>query len=1111
MKPADADSASELSLRLLGAPCVLKAGQQLHVLERRDAALLVWLAMKGPCDRALMAQWLWSEQSAVQAQANLRQRLFRLKNTLGCEIVIGRLRLQLSGSMAHDLVPELPGRLVAPQVLPVLLGGLNFEGCGELADWVDAEREQWRQRCLDAWAKRAEALEAEGRLAEALAWAQALAHEQRSSEHPYRRLMRLHYRRGDRAAALAAYRACEAVMLAELGVAPGLETRELAALIESSGALPAASTAQRGPAAALLRPPLLIGRETEWQALEDASRQGRWALIEGEAGIGKTRLAEDFARSVGPVQWVQAHPGDAGSPYALLARLLRALRPQLPAPPLWAGPELARLVPEFGVASQERLEPLRFTQALAAWLAPWQQRQLGHLVLDDLHWADPASLQALQTWLSQAAADLPWLLALTRPQGAASAWRSWWHALPATQALELRLGPLPAHAVPAFVESLALPQLDVATAAPALLKRTGGHPLFMLELLRQGDPQAGVAGGTSLKRMLEARLQELSAPALKLARVVALLDAAYSLELAAAVLQQPPIELIEPLQELQTAQLMGEQALAFDLVEEVMLAGIPLAIARLLHARVAEMLMRAPPAAPALIAQHWQAAGEWAAAGRAFEQAAQAALGISRRVEELALLDQAAQAYRAAALPDDAFRVERMALQAAMVVGEPQATLDRARLLLQAARSDVQQLHAELALARYQLCLADGRAARPVAERAMSRAQTLQLPQESVSAATWHGLAMALDGEEGAGLALLEATQEAAAATQNPRVQMDFHGAFGYALHSAGRYPQALVHLRRAVELAEAQGDLSQALEDMVNVSVCLTSLGDSAGSLSAGEYGLALWRRMGEPAGLLPATMQVHVGTACVANGRYAEALKELQSALQTFQQLGGEQWRSLVENRLARLYLRLGQPARARQVMAPLSAMADAGGRLARLVLQARLEALAGRSLLPQLLAAHAELALLVEPRDRQSLELMIASVEGPAESLAWCERILAAAQPHELPLLVHAGARRADALRRLGRAGDAADMACTVLAQGADGPPPLDMDPAELWCLLHGALKGVPGMQTQAGQALSSGLAWLRSCEPQVPPEFLAGFRERNPFNLALLAVLAGRMPR
>ena len=94
--------------------------------------------------------------------------------------------------------------------------------------------------------------------------------------------MRLHYLRGDRAAALAAFDRCCDVLERTLGVAPDAETEALRARVAASS-LPADATQPRPLPVSVLRPPRLIGRDAEWQRLHADWSAGQPSLVAGEA------------------------------------------------------------------------------------------------------------------------------------------------------------------------------------------------------------------------------------------------------------------------------------------------------------------------------------------------------------------------------------------------------------------------------------------------------------------------------------------------------------------------------------------------------------------------------------------------------------------------------------------------------------------------------------------------------------------------------------------------------------------------------------------------------------------------------------------------------------
>ncbi len=390
----DATPQTSIRLQLLGEP-KLDLGSDSFALERKDAALFALLAIDGVTARGKAAALLWPDVDDDAARNNLRQRLHRLRKRAGREVALttGDV-LRLADDVSHDLsgVAETLTR-DASHATGELLGSLDYADCEHLDEWLRAAREQWRATRRNALAEIASTLEREGQIALALQYGERLLADDPLREHAHRQLMRLHYLRGDRAAALAVFERCRELLKRELGTTPGNETLELAALIESSGALP--SPAAIAKPVSVLRPPKLVGRDTEWSELEIAWQHGRLALVCGEPGIGKTRLLGDFvARHDGAIV-IGARPGDARVPFALLARLLRAVTQRFtPILEDWAKAELSRLLPELGAAPESKLQPLRLQRAVAQTLLTASKAGLTACAIDDVHFADDASVES---------------------------------------------------------------------------------------------------------------------------------------------------------------------------------------------------------------------------------------------------------------------------------------------------------------------------------------------------------------------------------------------------------------------------------------------------------------------------------------------------------------------------------------------------------------------------------------------------------------------------------------------------------------------------------------------------------------------------------------------
>ncbi len=359
-------------LRLLGQPALVAPDADRDLtLRPKDAALLAVVALSGPIKAEHLAAMLWPAASTKQADNSLRQRLFRLRRDTGSVLVTTGSLLDLAPDLCSDLRPTLesmPGDSQAGQA--ELLGDLEFDDLPELALWLRAERQKWREQRDAALAAAAAACEKAGAIAQGLVYAQRLIDSEPLAEHAQRRLMRLHYLRGDRAAAIHAFEDFEQRLKDELGTRPSAETIELLATIERGAA---ALPVRRAIApASLMRPPRLIGRERDLESLQHAWSARRVFLVVGEAGIGKSRLLQEFSSGRAGVVEVQARPGDAGIAYAVLARLLRAV---LAAHEVALSPariqELALVLPELGapVALAGEAQRLLLHRAVDATLA----------------------------------------------------------------------------------------------------------------------------------------------------------------------------------------------------------------------------------------------------------------------------------------------------------------------------------------------------------------------------------------------------------------------------------------------------------------------------------------------------------------------------------------------------------------------------------------------------------------------------------------------------------------------------------------------------------------------------------------------------------------------
>ncbi|GIW38981.1 MAG: hypothetical protein KatS3mg075_462 [Meiothermus sp.] len=812
-------------LRLLGEASLEVKGRPPLRLERRAAGVLAYLALEGPAPRSRMAGLLWPDSPERTARNNLAQTLRRLRRAAwGYEAAGGdevlRLAEGLEADAAQLVLLSFQGRYAEVLALQgELLQGYDYDDCPDFAEWLLAEREHLADLWREALVQEAERLERGGDLRAALALVSSLVRADPVSEEGCRRLMRLYYLLGDRGAALSAYHRLQATLRREMGLEPLPEIQALAREIAQGMVLPAQGPPlRREIPLALLRPPVLSGREGEWALLEGAWEGGKAIFVSGEPGIGKSRLMLDFAASRGPWFLMEARPGDAAVPFATLARgLAQALgdHPALPLPD-WVRLELSRLLPALAeeppppVRSAEGGEDrLRLLAALGEVMRLLGEAGVKTLVLDDLQYMDPASFEAAIHLIHRSLSPQPGLSprfigSFRTGELAPGALATVQQLAEAGLILQVELNPLSPPAVGRLLETLGLPGLAPAGLASLLSRHTGGNPLFLLETLRALWQWGGLQRPPErfpiphrVKELIAHRIGTLSPAALRLAQVAVVAGEGFDLELAARVLAAEPLDLAEPWAELEAAQILREGRFAHDLMREVLREGIPAPLQTHLHRQVA-LALEETQAHPAQIARHWLWAKEAERAARWWLLAGQHYQERSLYAEALAMLEEAL-----AHGQEEATRAEAQ-LQMADVYREERRYREAEALLLTLLAGPLPLRMRALALrALTYLCIGDHPRAAGYALEAYRLAQKLgdeeltHLTRTAYAAALW-GL-----GRIAEAVGLLE--PELPRAHPDPRHRIRVFAYLGALYAHQGRFAEAYPLLEEAHCLALGQ------------------------------------------------------------------------------------------------------------------------------------------------------------------------------------------------------------------------------------------------------------------------------------------------------------------
>jgi DNA-binding SARP family transcriptional activator len=635
----DGDWTIERPVRLLlCGRAMLSVGSEQIELPNKLTMLLTLLAFSPATDRSKVAAWIYPAADVSSARRNLRQLLHHHRKLLTHLVTLDGTLLSLLPTVELDVIR--PHANVAANTegaldttLVPLLDNRQFDGHPHFQTWLDGQRALQMHLQLDRMANAASRHENQGELTQALGLARRIRDADPTSEHAHCRVMRLHYLRGDRAAALASFERCERFLKDELGVRPSAETLALLDTIEAARQTEPAPLDMAALPVSLHRPPVTVGREQVLKTLFDSWARGEAFWLVGDAGMGKSRLLDELAQQRAHTLVVRARHGDARHPYATLARLLSQLPNRTVLTDLHQR-VLKRLTSSDPVSDGSRLTGEGIFSAAVAALHAAQV----HPVVDDLHLADPASLELLSRLASHAPLQhLHWGFA-TRPCGDPTQQTLYQRLVDRACLRQVPLEPLQLHQIHTLLTTLQLRNAPLERLSLALQSKGGGNPLFTLALLKDwhvGGQHADLDRmlvPQSVQQLVGQQFEACSTKAMALARLAALAASDFSVELAEAVLGESALSLADAWRELETRQLMRANLFAHDLLQETAARSVPQSIATHIHARIAAHLSQRG-GHPANIAAHWESAHQPLQALPFLVQAAHQAIATGRSQE----------------------------------------------------------------------------------------------------------------------------------------------------------------------------------------------------------------------------------------------------------------------------------------------------------------------------------------------------------------------------------------------------------------------------------------------------------------------------------------------
>lgn len=702
---SDGGANLSIHLRLLGGFQASAGGEPIAGLRATaPTRLLAYLALhRGTAARRVyLAGLFWPDGSDLRARRRLSHTLWVLQTALGPVAptlvqadrdTIGLnpdapLRIDVEEFEermdAFDLYRrENTGHLHA-ETLAATIDMYEGDLLGDYYDeWIEPMRLRLREKFLLGLEQLTQIQKSRREYGAALVSARRLVAETPLSEKAHGELMRLYWLVGRADEAISQYQACSRILSSELGVDPSPDLTALRDRIVAQRRPLATAAPDPSPAVAPAGDDALVGRaDARRKALEvvDAAFAGNggFALIEGQPGIGKTRLLTDVAEAAGwrgsTVLWARHAEEDSNEPYRAVTRalssVLRGLRreqvldrldPEFLVPAGQILPELDHgraVLPEDITGPDERY---RLHEALTQVIVALGSVSPVTLILEDLHWADPETLEFLRLAAPRLAKS-PVAVAISYRTQEARNRDDVWQLLTDIEQRQ------PSVRIPLSGFS----RDDIASLAALrtgrslgddlidrLERATGGNPLFVIETLRameRHDPETGgigvidgeLRGRATVDRVLQILLEEIDGSPANVRSVVAAL-AVWGHAASSAVLSR--------LTDLDTASTLdairrgieadyiadqdGEYRLRFEQLASAARANLSPDEAKALHGRAADVLAEDPAAQAGELASHYRQAERWSQAHRYEAAAGTRAAGLQAYATAAGYFEQA--------------------------------------------------------------------------------------------------------------------------------------------------------------------------------------------------------------------------------------------------------------------------------------------------------------------------------------------------------------------------------------------------------------------------------------------------------------------------------------
>lgn len=971
-------SSNKIEAHLFGALTIYRDKKQLDISGSRAArALLAFLLLHRdyPQSRDRIAGFLWPDMDENRSRRSLTQALWRIRKLLpeNLEADAQHIRISDSPSITVDVeVFESLAGSYSPSEPPSheeretniqslyqaveLYRGELLEGFYD--DWVLVERERFRELYLRSLEHLVAFEKCEGNYDRALGYALKVTQSDPYREAVHREVMRLYYALNRPEAALSQYETCCKILEDEFSLEADQQTRALAQ--EIAIRVPSVQTPFLPKAVSSIDPwsldnsqPAqlpLIGRakdrETIIHQLENTIKGfGGILLVEGEAGIGKTRLLFEIERDAQwhgiQTLWGYNLEGRTSSPFGAISGALSSGMTSLRINQLsqlveeiWLSvllPHIPQLGIEFpNLASPPSLtaaqEYNRLVQAFANLLSTWGKITPLLLILEDLHWSNEDSINlliALAPYLKSSRVIIIGTYRREDAQIRSGLWEKISTLERVATKQQICLERLNSKAVAELIRR----SLRLSEAAPLFEKRlyreTQGNPLFILETLRALHDQGLLVRDQSgywhtpwdditldygelplpeaVERTISTRLERLSPDESKVLSAAAVLAQDFNFSLLSSTADMKADQVLSIANTLVRRRFLEETSNAYQFshekIRQVAYGTIPQEERRRMHRRAArsiEALTIESEDYIEILAHHFHLGEVWDQAAiynqRAGERAKrmfanrEAAIYFSRALEALEKID-------AEVNPVQQYELYLARESVHALLGEREAQendLTALDALLNDLKSGAAERHLQVTLrwAAYWESISNY----PAALEAVREATNLaKMTDDLLSIQKGHlkwGQMLGHNGEYAKALDHLETAYQLGLESQDACAQAACLNALSVVAFNRGDYDNALEYSRRALEKGKSTGDGSILADTYINLGNVFHYLADFSAAIEHYQRGLELCQSLGDRR--FKASTLYHLSIVYYDNGDLKAARQNLEQVCALTKEIG-------------------------------------------------------------------------------------------------------------------------------------------------------------------------------------------------------------------------------